>query len=101
MFKTICHTGVTGSIIARHSRLRKPADIGAAANAYRLIRCKIINLTSGRLIILHQTKLSALKQEDNTNKRLSIVNRLNDIHEDLLLEPKEDSLLPTNTSAAR
>ena len=91
MFKTICHTGVTGSIIARHSRLRKPADIGETH----------IGSSAVRLLILHQTKLSALKQEDNTNKRLSIVNRLNDIHEDLLLEPKEDSLLPTNTSAAR
>ena len=34
------------------SRLRKPADIGAAANAYRFIRCKIINLQAARLLIL-------------------------------------------------
>ena len=32
------------------SRLRKPADIGAAA--YRFIRCKIINLQAARLLIL-------------------------------------------------
>ena len=34
------------------SWLRKPADIGASANAYRCIRCKIINLQAARLLIL-------------------------------------------------
>jgi len=40
------------SILARRNRLHKPADIGAAANAYRLFRCKINNLQAARLLIL-------------------------------------------------
>ncbi len=39
-------------IIARRSRLHKPADIGASANAYKSIWCKIINLQAARLLIL-------------------------------------------------
>ena len=39
-------------IITRCSWLRKLADAGASANAYRCIRCKIINLQAARLLIL-------------------------------------------------
>ncbi|CCZ69528.1 unknown [Bacteroides sp. CAG:702] len=45
-------TALPDRIIARRSRLRKPADIGASANAYKSIWCKIINLQAARLLIL-------------------------------------------------
>ena len=45
-------TAFPDSIFVRRSRLRKSADIGAPANAYRCIRCKIINLQAARLLIL-------------------------------------------------
>ncbi len=38
--------------IARRSQLGKPADIGAKANVYKSIRCKIINLTSDEAICI-------------------------------------------------
>ena len=47
-----------------------------AFNAYRSIRCKINNLQAARLLILHQTKLSTLRKEDNNN----LLNNLNTTH---------------------